>query len=340
MMPEVSLSKPVSPILTLCDTSSELTPGVAIDKATSRIDAFRDTMMPPDGVRGSNIGSSNMSVATSDVRSQMLASSAAVYSSRSLPRRTRVLTSCVNLGRTGHRSAHTTAEAVRLMLFSERSTPPHSFPRTTKNSTSFLEKRLRFFNMPLKSATPGFCISRMAAKFSADANQEDSRNDRFRTLYQTFRGSNSKLDTVSCSRDWHCTRAMTSFASCAFSTAVSFRPSWSASKFSMMTCFSVCECLSTWISSWISPMPKSQKLRFQTPLSSPQPFRALTASCRKPSGTRFACAPMAMSFLRSPSSLSPRVFVNSMPSLTSSTASAHFPSLTFRRAALWHARTR
>mmetsp|Transcript_76401 Transcript_76401/g.236596 ORF Transcript_76401/g.236596 Transcript_76401/m.236596 type:complete len:464 (-) Transcript_76401:488-1879(-) len=278
---------------------------------------------------------------SSELGSHVLANSLAVSTSMSFERRIRVETCRVKRGRPLRRSEWTSAEMLRWpMPFSDRSMPWHSFPRTVRLITNFFEKWLRSFIRPLYAATSGFSLlSSMLVKLSADAYHEVSRKERFLILRQAFLGSKSMPAIVSFSSDWQLTAAKISFASSSSGTDVAFRR-LSSSCSSMFRWFSVVVFRRTRISSRISAGVKSQKLRFQTPRSSPVPFSAPSASVRKPWGTCFAWAPIEMSFSLSPSS-SPLSFLRfSRPSSTRSAASDHFPSFRLSSAALWQAKTR
>mmetsp|Transcript_37068 Transcript_37068/g.103133 ORF Transcript_37068/g.103133 Transcript_37068/m.103133 type:complete len:441 (+) Transcript_37068:1091-2413(+) len=335
--PATSSSNPLSPMTGFWETSREVTP--ALSSNPSAADSMLRALLLAFSLVGVEGSEPREEHASSEGGSQVLASSRVVSGSSSLERRIRVAICLVKRGRPLRRNASTSAAMLRaFMPFSERSTPSHSLPRTTKSNASFLEKWLISFNKPLYAAMSGLLFSRMLAKFSADAYQEVSKNEGFFILRQTFRGSKSMAATVSRSRDWQHTQAKTNFARRSSGTGWNCR--LSSSLWSTIRCLSVVVCLRTRISSRTSPALKSQKLRFQTPGSSPCPVMASNASAKKPCGTCFALAPMAMSFSCRASSSPPRAFTCSRPSSTSSVASAHLPSLTLRSAALWHASAR
>mmetsp|Transcript_5024 Transcript_5024/g.14792 ORF Transcript_5024/g.14792 Transcript_5024/m.14792 type:complete len:231 (-) Transcript_5024:745-1437(-) len=225
------------------------------------------------------------------------------------------------------------------MPFSDKSTTSHSLPRTMRHKMTFFEKWLMPCSICLNCAVSGFCEpSRMFAKLRADAYHEVSRKVGFFSRRQTFLGSNSKDAMVICSNDWQDTAAKINCASSVSSRGDACLRS--SSKWSIMRCRKVVVCRKTWISSLISPSLKSQKLRFHTSLSSPQPLITLMASSKNRSGTCLAVAPMTINFFRIPSSASPSTLLSSMPSSTSSTAASHRESFTFRNAALWQATTK
>mmetsp|Transcript_46358 Transcript_46358/g.140659 ORF Transcript_46358/g.140659 Transcript_46358/m.140659 type:complete len:276 (-) Transcript_46358:824-1651(-) len=220
--------------------------------------------------------------------SHILANSRVVSASSAFDRRMTVETCRVNFGRLLQRRARTRAEMLLIsMPFSDKSTPSHSLPSTTKQYTTFFKKLFNDFSSSLNIAISGFCaFSKMFVKLSAEAYHDVSRKDRFLMRRHTLRGSNSKEAMVKRSRDWHDTTANINCASNASSVSLLYRRS--SSKWSMMICLSVLVCCKTRISSRISPALKSQKLRFQTSQPSPQPFNAFTASSKKPSGTCLA----------------------------------------------------